>query len=102
MKIKRLLAFCLTASLTILLVKTPIALADNGSQLRNHINQIEKKRQTTLNDLQNKENALNTNKQNQANIESQVQKLESEMEDLNYKIQVKQNSIQATKVNYKR
>jgi flagellum-specific peptidoglycan hydrolase FlgJ len=99
MKMKRSITFCLASFLLISLTRTPIALANSGSQLKNQINQIEKERQTTLNDLQNKKAALNANKKQQSNIVNQVQELESQIESSNYEIQVKQDSIQATQQN---
>ena len=97
MKIKRSITFGVAAAYTIIsLTKMPIALADNGSQLKSKIHQLEKQRQTTLNDLQNKKNELNAIKQQQSTLVNQVQTLESEIESSNYKIQVKQNSIDST------
>lgn len=99
MKIKGSMTISTAAIIMILLSKTPIALADTGSQLKNQINQIEKKRQTTLNDLQTKQSALKANQQQQSNIAGQVQQLQSQIESSDYKIQIKQNSIKTNQQN---
>jgi flagellum-specific peptidoglycan hydrolase FlgJ len=99
MKIKQTTVICLSAIMLTSFVKMPIALADNGSQLKSQIQKIEKKRRTTLDDLQNKKAVLNANKNKQEDILSQVQGLESQIQASDYKIQVKQNSIKTTQQN---
>lgn len=100
MKIKRTLTFGVAAVMAVFsLSKTPMAFADSGSQLKSQIHQLEKERQTTLNDLQNKKQALNANQKKQSTLVNQVQALQSQIEQWDYKIQAKQNSIQTTQQN---
>ncbi len=94
---KRLIMVGAATLSMILLTKSPVALADTGSQLKQQINQIEKKRQSTLNSLQNKQSTLNTNQNQQSRLMNQVQVLQSQIRLSTYKIQKKQNAIEDTK-----
>ncbi|WEG14802.1 glucosaminidase domain-containing protein [Pullulanibacillus sp. KACC 23026] len=94
---KRWMTYSALSFALLLMSRTPIALADSGSQLKSQINQLDKKRQSTLNDLQTSKNKLNANQKQQASVMDQVQSLETQIEDSTYKIQVKQNSVDTTK-----
>ena len=101
MKMKRSMTVSAAVITMILLSKTPIAFADTGSQLKSQINQTEKKRQTTLDHLQKKQNSIKANHQQQSGIVNKVQQLESRIQASNDKIHVKQNSINENQQNTK-
>ncbi|GGE50860.1 hypothetical protein GCM10011391_32060 [Pullulanibacillus camelliae] len=93
---KPLLGFCLVVFMLIFLTETPVAAANNGSELKDKINQDIKNRQKTLNDLQNKKADLNVNKNQQSNTVEKVQALGAQIENYNDKIRVKQTGIANT------
>lgn len=93
---KRLLGCCLAIIMLNFLTGMPVALAKNGKDLKNEINQDIKNRQKTLGDLQKKQGDLNDNESRQSTTTEKVAVVDSQIENENDKIHSKQNDINNT------
>jgi len=93
---KRLLGCCLAIIMLNFLTGMPVALAKNGKDLKNEINQDIKNRQKTLGDLQKKQGDLNDNESRQSTTTEKVAVVDSQIENYNEKIRAKQSGINDT------
>lgn len=100
-KIRQFIVVCILGLMSISVMNPSVALADTGSQLKKQINQLEQKRKSTLNSIQNNQQELQTNNSQQSGIITKVRSIETKIQSSDYKINVKQNSIQTTQDNIK-